>query len=90
MYRTVLVTKDGVSVNHHDWDQTPVVRLSWDLPGETVISLPMLPDDTALRVSVADLRSWALQREAAQLTRNARSARVTNGLQGQPARTDGQ
>ncbi len=63
MYRTVLVTKDGVSTAHHDWDQASAVRLSWDLPGETVLELPMLPNDTALRVSLADLRSWAMQRE---------------------------
>jgi hypothetical protein len=64
MYRTVLVTKDGVSTAHHEWDQASAVRLSWDLPGETVLEVPMLPNDLAMRVTVADLRAWMLQREA--------------------------
>jgi len=63
MTRHVSITERGVSTKHYPWQDRPVVRLSWALPGDTMIEVPSLPDDAALRVSLADLRAYALHRE---------------------------
>lgn len=62
-----IVTARGVSVHEYDYDD-PTVRLSWDLPDTLVVELPLLPDDVALRVSLADLRAWAKERETKAVT----------------------
>ena len=62
MTRHILVGAEGVSVNTYQWSETDTLRLSWDM-ADLTIELPLLPDDTALRVSLAELRSWATARE---------------------------
>ena len=67
MTRHVLITEDSTCNRSYDWDELPTVRISWDVPAETILELPMAPDDIALRVSLADLRAWAKQREVDQI-----------------------
>lgn len=67
MTRHILVTQKGVNSVVYEWDATDTLRLSWDVTDLT-IELPLLPDDVALRVSLADLRAWAKQRESKAVT----------------------
>lgn len=62
-----IVTAHGVTVNEFDYTN-PTVRLSWDLPDTLMVELPLLPDDTALRVSLGELRTWAKQRETVKVS----------------------
>jgi hypothetical protein len=64
MTRSFLVTKHGWNATTNDWTDHDSIRLSWDLPDDTVLEVPTLPDGEALRVSMADLRAMLLQRDS--------------------------